>query len=328
MSSRSSLIRIAAAWLLGLICAVAAAILTITILNAHVYGPQQQVRDYFHALHEGDGPGALGILHAKIPDGNPAMLDGAALKASVSGINDVEIGDAVDLPDSRITLPVQYTLDGKAARSEFELERTGTHWLFFHTWEFVPSTLPTTSLSIVNEDRATLNGTPVALPGGNGTFPVFYPGSFAASYKSTYFAADQVHTAVTNRQDANSRLALDTKPTGKLRAEVDAQIHDFLDKCAAQDRLGPPGCPFYHYTDDEIVGKVVWKITDYPDISIEAYGGRWVLKPLTGTAEVTSREMDLFTGAVHPLKAKHEYGFTAQLSVSENDVTVTPQVDY
>lgn len=319
--------RIAVAWLVGLLCAVAAGIVGIALVNAYVYGPEQQIRNYMQALRAGNGEAALGILHADIPEGNPAMLDGKALEASVDGLDDVSIGDPETVSDDRVEVPVGYTLDGRQASTTFTLERTGTNWLFFDTWAFVPATLPSLDVSIVNEDRAKLNGELVALPQGKGTFPVLYPGSYTSHYQGQYFTAAKTGAAVTDASDGNL-IALATQPTDKLRSTVSDDIDHYLDACAEQNRLGPTDCPFFHYTNDEIVGDITWKITDYPNISIEAYDGRWVIKPLKGTAVLTSKEMDLFSGAVHPLRAEHDFKFKATLDVSGKSVTVTPQVSY
>jgi hypothetical protein len=77
-----ALVRIAAGWLLGLMLAVAAAIVAVNLVNNTVASPQQPIREYLEALHEGDGGKALGILRAAVPPGNAAMLDGTALKTA------------------------------------------------------------------------------------------------------------------------------------------------------------------------------------------------------------------------------------------------------
>ena len=45
-----------AAWLLGLMLAVAAAIVTVTLVNTHMFGPHQHVESYLEALRQGAGP--------------------------------------------------------------------------------------------------------------------------------------------------------------------------------------------------------------------------------------------------------------------------------
>ena len=50
-----ALVKIAAVWLLGLMLAVAGAIVSINLVNDSIAGPQQPVREYLSALQKGDG---------------------------------------------------------------------------------------------------------------------------------------------------------------------------------------------------------------------------------------------------------------------------------
>ena len=68
------MLRTVAIWLLCLMLTIAAGALAIVLVNAKVYGPQQQVRDYIEALQNGEGGKALGLLRASLTDANPAML--------------------------------------------------------------------------------------------------------------------------------------------------------------------------------------------------------------------------------------------------------------
>jgi len=89
-----ALVKIAAVWLLGLMLAVAGAIVSINLVNASIAGPQQPVREYLSALQKGDGEKALGLLRASVPQSNPAMLDGTALQTAAARISDVKLGAA------------------------------------------------------------------------------------------------------------------------------------------------------------------------------------------------------------------------------------------
>jgi hypothetical protein len=88
------------------------------------------------------------------------MLDGTALQTAASRIADVRIGDAEERTGNQVMVPVEYTVDGSRLRTEFLLERTGTQWLFFPTWAFVPSRLPTIDVTVINAAQATVNGVP------------------------------------------------------------------------------------------------------------------------------------------------------------------------
>lgn len=330
MHASSQSVRIAAAWLLGLTLAIAAGILTIFLVNTNVYSPQQQVQAYLDALEDGDGAEALGLLQATAPDANPAMLDGEGLKAAMAGVEDVNIGEAEPAGDSRVIVPVEYSVDGNTLTTNFALEKVNTVWLFFDEWAFVPSVLPTVTASVVNGDHAMMNDEKVGLDGGESTFAVFYPGEYKASYQTKYFGAEPAEVTVSTRQDSSSsQLTLAAKPTEQLVADVGAKLQQYLDDCAKQDVFYPDDCPFSHPGTPFLApdAEISWNVTDYPDVEIDAFNGEWVLKPLTGTAVVRSKQIDTFSGTVTPLEAEHDYRFTARLSVSDGSISVTPVVE-
>ncbi|WP_434615850.1 hypothetical protein [Arthrobacter sp. A5] len=322
------LMRIAAGWLLGLMLAVAAAIITITMVNASFFGPQQPVRDYLQALRDGDGAKALGLLKATVPAGNPAVLDGSGLKSAAAAIEDLQIGDPQEQADGRVKVPASYKIDGADHSTEFLLEPAGNRWLFFSTWTFVPAPLPTIDVSVVNETTASLNGVGVTMPSGRSTFSVLYPGQYKASFQSGLFQAPSVTTAVTSAGDKPFAVELNTAPSPKLMADVNSQLHQYLDGCAKQQVLLPAGCPFSNHSDNRIVTPVVWSIESYPTVGISAYGGEWVIAPLTVKAQVSYQEQQLYTGAVVPVEEAQSFGFTAKLDTGGGSVTVTPVVDY
>jgi hypothetical protein len=325
----STVLRTAAAWLLCLMLAVAAAVVTIVIVNAKVYSPQHQVRAYFDALKDGDGGRALGLLDAKVPDANAALLDGAPLKQSVADISDLEVGDPVQLDGDRVEVPANYTIEGTPHTTSFELEKSGTSWLFFDRWRFVPTELPTVEVGVVNENEASLNGTRVALPEGKNKFAVFYPGSFEAHFTSEFFAAPVVESVLTDpEQEGEARLSLETKATEKLVDEVDKQVRGFLNGCAEQAVLQPAGCPFSASMDRVKDNSIDWEVTKYPKVTINPSNGTWVMEPLTGTAKLSVVEIDLFTGAAEPQTLEEEFNFTGSLSVNDGNVTLTPVVEY
>ena len=54
-----ALVKLAAGWLLGLMLAVAGAIVSVNLVNNSVASPQQPVREYLDALQKGEGERAL-----------------------------------------------------------------------------------------------------------------------------------------------------------------------------------------------------------------------------------------------------------------------------
>jgi hypothetical protein len=327
-----ALVRMAAGWLLGLMLAVAGAVVAVNMVNSTVASPQQPVREYLDALHEGDGGKALGLLRATVPPANSAMLDGTALQTASSRLANVKLGDAEERSGNQVTVPMEYTIDGSRLRTEFVLEKTGTEWLFFNTWAFVPSRLPTLDITVVNASEAAVNGVPVNMPNGRNTFAVLYPGEYEASLNGEFFAAPATRATVTSRDVPVAPLNLLTEATTALRENVGAKVKEFLDTCAAeaqkQQKL-QPDCPFYYATNNRVYdGTIKWSVTKYPEVSIEPFGGRWIVAPLDGKARVVAQQQSLFTGANFPLDEEVDFSFTTRLDVAGDTIKVTPLLSY
>jgi hypothetical protein len=327
-----ALVRMAAGWLLGLMLAVAGAVVAVNMVNSTVASPQQPVREYLDALHDGDGGKALGLLRATVPPANAAMLDGTALQTASSRLANVKLGDAEERSGNQVMVPMDYTIDGSRLRTEFVLEKTGTEWLFFNTWAFVPSRLPTLDITVVNASEAAVNGVPVNMPNGRNTFAVLYPGEYEASLNGEFFAAPATRATVTSRDVPVAPLNLLTEATTALRENVGAKVKEFLDTCAAeaqkQQKL-QPDCPFYYATNNRVYdGTIKWSVTKYPEISIEPFGGRWIVAPLDGKARVVAQQQSLFTGANFPLDEEVDFSFTTRLDVAGDTIKVTPLLSY
>ncbi len=328
VTNGTQLIKIAAAWLLLFMLAVAASIVTITVVNTKNFGPEGTVSHYLKALKDGNGAKALGLLQAKVPSADAAALDGAALAASMKGLEDISIGDAVDGPEGQQIVTVSYTVDGAALSTDFKLVHSSKQWLFFDSWQMVPGTLPTIEASVVNANEATINGVDVNMPDSRNTFAVFFPGRYDIEYRSELFAAPPVVRAVTGPDAAVAPVALATGPTSELLSQVGGTIRTYLDGCAKQAVLMPGGCPMSAVTDNRVTSAVAWSILDYPAISISPFGGQWVMAPLTVKAQVQFEEQNLFTGLISEEKTAEDFTFSAKLSISGTNVGVTPVVDY
>ncbi|MFJ6000770.1 hypothetical protein [Arthrobacter sp. NPDC092385] len=322
-------VKVLAAWLLGLMLVGAAFIATVSVLNARLYSPEHQVGLYLDALHDGDGGKALGLLNASVPEGaNPTLLDGDALRRASASLEDVDVGDAREAGADRVEVPVTYTLDGVGTTTVFPLQRTGTEWGFFNVWRFEQTVLPLVEVSALNSLEATVNGVPVGLPGGSAALATFYPAVITAQYEGTYFSAPERRAAVTNREAPPPPLALATEATPELTQAVADQLHAFLDACAEQTVFQPADCPFAYPTNERLAGDIAWSIEEYPAVSITPSDGEWLLAPLRGSARIETRLRDLFSGAVREVSETVPFEFGAELQVGEDAVTVTPVVRY
>lgn len=328
MKNGASLVKIAATWLFVLMIAITAAIVTIAVVNGSHFAPQNTVQKYFDALKAGDGGRALGLLNARVPGSDAAVLDGAGLAKSQEGLTDLQYAKPVPASNGQSKVTVSYKLNEEQHTTDFFLTKEANQWLFFNTWKISPATLPVVQVSVVNAERARINGIDVAMPSGKNSFAVFYPGNYTTSYESLLFAAPAQQRKVTSSGSRVAAVALNTAPTPNLVEKISSTIKGYLDNCAKQPVLMPTDCPLSANNDNRVTSPVKWSIVKYPEISVTPYSGRWILAPLNATAQVEFDAQDLFTGNPMHVKDKHDFAFTARLAINGTNVSVTPVVNY
>ncbi|MBG6215979.1 hypothetical protein IWX75_000416 [Arthrobacter sp. CAN_A6] len=320
--------KVMAGWLLSLMLVVAGFIGTVSVLNSTLYSPGYQVEEYFNALRSGNGERALGLLNASVPEGSAAVLDGAPLQRGASAVQDVEIQEPTAAGQDRVDVPVTYRIGDSDYTTSFPLEKTGSEWLFFPTWEFAPSALPTVDVSVRDMAESTVNGQRIATPEGRNTLPTFYPVELAAHYTSEYFAAPSRTLPVTSSTPADNALPLEPAPTAALVEAVDGKIREFLDSCAARAVFQPADCPFNYQTSQRLAGEIQWSIQRYPEVRIEPVDEGWALAPLAGSAQLDTQLQDLFTGAIEDVSVTRDFEFDARLTVTNSSVTVAPVIEF
>ena len=321
MRNFSPVERVLAVWVVGVVVAVSIAATALIMTNKLVYGPTGQVREYFHALRVGNGSYARGLLNAQIPEGDAALLDGEALKRSVSSLSQVDY-EVVETSEDGLqaTVRASYTLDGQKQHTDFQLHRSGTHWGFFDKWTIDGDILPTVQVNISGVEAATVNNRKVAVDDGVATFPVFYPGSYAVSYDSVVFTAQKVSEVVT-AQGTNHTVRMDLKPSDNALESVKDQVREYVQACAAKNTLYPEGCPFEYAFTGRVDSAVQWKVEKIadPQVSVNKQGA-WLLKPMTGTAKVSFTQLDLYTGARS--RVQKEIPFTLKASIQADSKAV------
>lgn len=307
---------------------IAAASITIGVVNNQEFGPEKTVSHYLQALRDGDGAKALALLQAKVPSANAAALDGEALAQSQAKLENVTVAQAEDAPQNQKRVTVSYTLDEEELSTDFLLTPGPRQWTFFDTWTMLPSTLPTVAASVANANEASINGVGVNMPEGRNSFAVFYPGSYELEFRSTLFAAPPVTRHVTHADQSVPAVALASGPTSNLLAQVDGVVRQYLDDCAKQTVLMPTGCPMSAHSNNRVTSPITWSIATYPAITISPFDGQWVIAPLTVTTHLAFQEQDLFTGLLQEVKQSSDFEFTAKLQITGNDVSVTPVPNY
>ena len=295
--------------------------------NRMLFSPAHLVTDLQKHLAAGEGAEALGLMHATVPKGDAVALDGEVLKRSQESITDFTVDHTdVDPKDSDLRIvTAKYKAAGVEKESSYTLRHTGKSWLFFDTWAFEPSTLPTVKIKANTVNEVTVNQQQIPLSAGVSTMPVFYPSVLDASFSTKNFAADTRGVVVTGPSKDPVQIALKTQPTKEFIASINSKVKKYLDNCATAQVLMPSGCPFAYNTTARVdSSSIKWSIDKYPRIDVSYYNGAWVLAPLEVTASVNLVEQDLRTGAKEAKKVSDKFSFTAQLTTSTTEVSVVP----
>ncbi|MCT1802202.1 MAG: hypothetical protein DI613_14030 [Kocuria rhizophila] len=326
MEQTDRVLKAVGAWLFLIVLSVAAAAVTIALVNKYQYGPETDVKAYFDALQAGDGAAALGALNAEVPDSNAALLDGEPLEAAAEKLDDVEISTVSSTSDQAV-VRADYTLDGQEHSSEFTLHPADTQWGFFTVWDFDRTTLPTMHVTMAGSTSVDINGESVALTDSARDFAVFYPGIYTGSYTSPMVTAEPEQTLVTD-PDAETDLTLDASPSDELKSQASEQIKTYLDTCAEQDTLYPAGCPFSYEFSGRVQDSVKWSIIEYPTTEIRLSGpnvDRWGLMDAPGTAKIEFISVNLLDGKTSQVSEEVPFTFKGTLEVTEEEATVTPR---
>ncbi|MFB2585024.1 hypothetical protein [Herbiconiux liukaitaii] len=319
-----------------LLLTVAALFAAIGILNREVYSASAFVRMYLEALSDHDVDAALATPGVDLGTddapgtGEASLVDADALSRldAIDEVSDTEI-----LP-GRHRIVYSYDLgagSGDTAvavpgQTEFDVVQTGTSWLFFPQWEFSRS--PTAHAGITVSHAADITaGTAqveIGAPGdfrASGEFEVLVPSLTMLSHRSTYLGAVPTRLTATTPSSSVSAI-VDVQPTTLFLETVQKTVDQFLDDCADQPLLYPPGCPFGLDVNDRIASEPSWSIESYPVLTILAGQESWIVPNSTGSARVRVDIRSLFDGTVTTLDQVVPFDSTFSLTIDAEGAVV------
>lgn len=302
-----------------LVAAVLVAILglaSVVALNAWVYTPQRTIEGYFDALTSGDAATARGYLQAPDPQPGSAITDDS-LRQAASLPTQLRITDVARTGDTA-TVTASYALGNMKKETTFSLVRTGADWAGFRSWAIRLQAWPALRLQVSGASIAEVGG--VAVPTARDV-PVFFPASYSIGFNATYLKSKTQRVDVTD-PTAAVRATLTPEPTEALRTEVAAIVRQQLDACARQNTLMPAGCSFGYTTNNTVLGKVGWKISQYPDIRLQAEGAKLIIVSSTVGADLSVRMRDSVTAYESQVDEPVTAPFTATVEVRGSTVSV------
>lgn len=257
----------------GAVLVLVAALIVVTQLNGHMFGPEATVEKYFSELSDGDAEGALEVADVDAPQESRTLLTNDVLGGSKALPDDVTVEDA-EISGDTATVAVTYDVGGSKGNSTLTLHRAGKKALFFDDWALKCPDLLTLTVDTPGLKKVKVNGIDVDSDGSTLSLPAF-PGLYTIDLaeKSDLITADAVEVRAFLGDDANMEgedtPLLAAHPSDAFRSEVDKQVKTLIDSCAKKTVAQPDGCPFgSSLADSYDATGLTWSISSYPTVTV------------------------------------------------------------
>lgn len=255
------------------VIAIVAALIVVTQVNGHMFGPESTVEKYFSELSDGDAEGALKMADVDVPTEQRQLLTNDILGASPGLPKDITVEDA-QVAGNSATVSATYDVGGSKSTMNFSLLKTGKKALFFDEWKLEAPELFRLSIDTPGLSKVKVNGvdvdtvdTRLALP----AFPGMY--SIGLAEDSEMVSAEPVETRAffgnESDEEGTGPELLAAQPTDVFRTEVNNQVKTLIDSCAKKTVAQPDGCPFGSYrAENRDATNIKWSISSYPSVSV------------------------------------------------------------
>jgi hypothetical protein len=289
-----------------------------------VYSPAAVVGEYFDALAERDADAALAVIAPEQTAGLPRDLLTDAVLDSESYVPpvDPDVGE-VTVDGRRAVAEVAFTLGGERRTASLRLHRDdGFLDAVFHRWRLAGGV----QQMFLSEAPAevSVNGERVVAYELDGprTLPALWGGYEVGVPAGDPLWDSRTETVLVGPEGA-AEAAVPMVARPGVAEEVERQVRQLLDECAASTELLPPGCPFGN-ARIAAAKHVRWRIASYPELGLSAapdgFGQVAMLAVSThdGTAVVTGTQLAFGT------ERRFETGvpFPVSGTVTERDDTV------
>ena len=255
------------------VLAIIAALIVITQVNGHMFGPEAAVEKYFSELSDGDAEGALKMADVDVPAEQRQLLTNDILGASQALPKDITVEDA-KVSGNSATVSATYDVGGSKSTTSFSLLKSGKKALFFDEWKLQAPELFYLSVQTPGLSTVKINGFDVDTDGAQLTLPAF-PGMYSVGLaeETDLVSADPVETRAFFAGDADAEgsepALLAAQPTDAFRTEVNNQVKTLVDSCAKKTVAEPDGCPFGSYSAESYdATNIKWSISSYPTVSV------------------------------------------------------------
>jgi len=305
---------------------VIAFVVAVAVLNQTVYTPAGFVRGYVDALARHDVSAAL-ALAGPLP--SSSAEDDLLVREMLGELESYDVAETGSSAGVH-SVGVDYRADGREGRAAFRVEQTGSILGMFPTWGFASSPLAELEVTVQHARDFTANGVRFVAPVQDvaSTYLAFTPGVIAFAHKSEFLTAP-VQTVVLGSPRSQRSIGIDAQANSEFVRIVDEQVREYLDACAAQERLFPVGCPFGQVINDRLDSPPVWSIAAYPVISVQptTVPGEWHVPAANGTARLQVDVRSIADGEVSQFDTQMEFSMSFAVTfVGAREIVVTPEL--
>ncbi|MGK9146509.1 hypothetical protein KXS11_02630 [Plantibacter flavus] len=284
----------------GALVLIAAAAITVSVLNTTAFGPQAKVQDYLKAIAAGDAklanslvapdPSIVGSDDPAEDDATddadadaeaPAAVDPKALltnevlKAADERIKNPQVG-RVSSRNGEARVEVTYELGGKRYEDSVSLKSEGKQFLFFDQWKLDSSLVGSINVYTgLGSTAFSVNG--INFDGATDESLFAYPAVYTiAPPESKYLAGDSQTVTLTSYTagEGSAFIDINVTATEALTTEVTAQVVAMIEKCLDATTLDTT-CgvmPTWQQEQFTSVGPVTWTLTSPPTVEVDEGG--------------------------------------------------------
>lgn len=270
------------------VLAIVAALIVVTQVNGHTFGPEAAVEKYFSELSDGDAEDALKMADVDVPSEQRQLLTNDVLGAAKALPKDVTVEDA-DVSGNSATVTATYDVGGSKGTTNFSLHKTGKKALFFDDWKLQAPELFYLSVETPGLSKVKINGIDIETNESGLALPAF-PGMYTIglSEETDLVSADEIETRAFFAEEGDMEgyepALLAAQPTDAFRTEVNKQVKTLIDSCAKKTVAQPDGCPFGSYSAESYdATNIKWSISSYPTANVGDPSGEGYFDPEEST---------------------------------------------
>lgn len=300
---------------IAVVAVVAAAIATITVLNAG-RTPLAAAERYVAHLAAGEAE-AANAMTGRLPR-DAAWLTDDVMDAATELIDDVEVTPHGEVGDVSATFEVSYTLAGEKRSGRIRLERGEPTGGVLANWSVTAPLVETQTVLVNGPGAVSLAGVPLELDSVIQRLReqdvTMYPGVYPVEVPSGLFKPDTEELAFGSRALTSGEW-ITLLPTNRLSRIVQEESDALLSDCVQRNATFAEECPLI--ADPEAwESQVHWEIVELPRVKVEPGGATF------SASGGVVRHTYTVPGASQPVVTEKPWSYQGVLEFDGDDVRI------